>query len=144
MVHSRQGQQGASAKLVCIMETNNLSGAPVLVVGAGIMGVGIAQVAAQVGHSVMLLDARSGAAEAAKAKLAQSLDALVGKGKMSEEDAKQGAMAALRDLRYSGAEYFWINDMQPKMVMHPIRPELEGKDLSGSKDPTGQPLSGHP
>ncbi|MEO8120032.1 MAG: methyl-accepting chemotaxis protein [Rhodoferax sp.] len=66
--------------------------------------------------------------------------ALVGKGKMPEEEAKQSAMAALKDLRYSGTEYFWINDMQPKMVMHPIRPELDGKDLSDSKDPSGQQL----
>ena len=71
------------------MQTNNLSGTPVLVVGAGIMGVGIAQVAAQAGHSVMLLDAREGAAMAAKAKLAQSLDTLVAKGKISAEAAAQ-------------------------------------------------------
>ncbi|WP_294765277.1 methyl-accepting chemotaxis protein [uncultured Rhodoferax sp.] len=62
------------------------------------------------------------------------------KGKMSEDEAKQAAMAALRTLRYSGSEYFWINDMDPKMVMHPIRPELEGKNLSENKDPTGKPL----
>jgi methyl-accepting chemotaxis protein len=62
------------------------------------------------------------------------------KGKMSEDEAKQAAMAALRTLRYSGSEYFWINDMQPKMVMHPIKPELEGKDLAENKDPTGKPL----
>ncbi|MFY9511954.1 MAG: FAD-dependent oxidoreductase, partial [Rubrivivax sp.] len=30
---------------------------PVLVIGAGIMGAGIAQVAAQAGHSVLLFDA---------------------------------------------------------------------------------------
>ena len=71
------------------MQTNHLNGAPVLVVGAGIMGAGIAQVAAQAGHSVMLLDARSGAAEAAKTKLAQSLEALVAKGKISAEAAAQ-------------------------------------------------------
>ena len=71
------------------MQNNNLSGAPVLVVGAGIMGVGIAQVAAQAGHSVMLLDARSGVAEAAKTKLAQSLEALVAKGKMQTDVATQ-------------------------------------------------------
>ena len=53
------------------------------------MGVGIAQVAAQAGHSVMLLDARSGAAEAAKTKLAQSLDTLVTKGKISADAAAQ-------------------------------------------------------
>jgi methyl-accepting chemotaxis protein len=62
------------------------------------------------------------------------------KGKMGEPEAKQAAMAALKTLRYSGNEYFWINDMQPKMVMHPIRPELDGKDLSENKDPTGMRL----
>jgi glycine/D-amino acid oxidase-like deaminating enzyme len=39
--------------------------ATVLVVGAGIMGAGIAQVAAQAGHPVRLFDAREGAAGAA-------------------------------------------------------------------------------
>ena len=38
----------------------DLKGAPVLIVGAGIMGTGIAQVAAQAGHAVKLFDARSG------------------------------------------------------------------------------------
>ncbi|MDP3222954.1 MAG: 3-hydroxyacyl-CoA dehydrogenase NAD-binding domain-containing protein, partial [Rubrivivax sp.] len=46
---------------------------PVLVVGAGIMGTGIAQVAAQAGHPVMLHDTRDGAAAAAKTKLASTL-----------------------------------------------------------------------
>ncbi|WP_374031050.1 cache domain-containing protein [Bdellovibrio bacteriovorus] len=40
-------------------------------------------------------------------------------------------------LRYSGNEYFWINDLHPTMLMHPIKPELNGKDLSGFKDPNG-------
>ena len=71
------------------MQNNNLSGVPVLVVGAGIMGVGIAQVAAQAGHSVMLLDAQEGAAEVAKGKLAQSLEILVAKGKISADAAIQ-------------------------------------------------------
>ena len=62
------------------------------------------------------------------------------KGQMSEDEAKLAAMAALKTLRYSGNEYFWINDMQPKMVMHPIRPELDGTDLAQNKDPTGKPL----
>src|SRR5262245_7201328 len=38
--------------------------------------------------------------------------ALAAKGALSEEQAKQQAMDALRGLRYSGKEYFWINDMQ--------------------------------
>jgi methyl-accepting chemotaxis protein len=43
-------------------------------------------------------------------------------------------------MRYAGNEYFWVNDMHPRMVMHPIKAELEGKDLSGVKDPSGQNL----
>ncbi len=64
--------------------------------------------------------------------------ALSGKGQMTEDEAKKRAMDVLKSLRYSGSEYFWINDMQPRMVMHPVRPELDGKDLSQNKDPTGK------
>ena len=69
--------------------THTLNGAPILVVGAGIMGVGIAQVAAQAGHTVMLFDTREGAAIEAKDKLAKTLDALVTKGKLRAEEAAQ-------------------------------------------------------
>jgi 3-hydroxybutyryl-CoA dehydrogenase len=55
----------------------NLDNARILVVGAGLMGAGIAQVAAQAGHDVALFDTRDGAAAAAKAKLAATLDGLV-------------------------------------------------------------------
>ena len=67
----------------------SLQGAPLLVVGAGIMGAGIAQVAAQAGHPVWLHDAREGAAVEAKARLARSLDALVAKGRLSAEALTQ-------------------------------------------------------
>ncbi len=67
------------------MTTLDLSQARVLVVGAGLMGAGIAQVAAQAGHAVRLFDTRAGAAEAAKAKLAQTLDGLVTKGKLTAD-----------------------------------------------------------
>lgn len=65
---------------------------------------------------------------------------LASKGTLSEEAAKQGAIATIKSLRYSGKEYFWINDMHPKMIMHPLKPELDGKDLSDYKDPTGTRL----
>lgn len=64
-----------------------LDNARILVVGAGLMGAGIAQVAAQAGHDVLLCDNRAGAAAAAKAKLAQTLEGLVAKGKLSAEAA---------------------------------------------------------
>ncbi|MEP6875684.1 MAG: methyl-accepting chemotaxis protein [Burkholderiales bacterium] len=62
----------------------------------------------------------------------------VSKGTLSEAEGKQRALAALKALRYNGSEYFWVNDMHPTMVMHPIKTELEGKDLTENKDPTGK------
>ena len=71
------------------MSAGHLKRASVLVVGAGIMGAGIAQVAAQAGHSVMLFDMRAGAATEAKDKLTQSLQALVTKGKLAANAVAQ-------------------------------------------------------
>jgi len=65
---------------------------------------------------------------------AQALEAA---GKLPRGEAQQLAIRAVAQLRYDGGEYFWINDMQPRMVMHPIKPELDGKDLAGMKDPNG-------
>ena len=65
---------------------------------------------------------------------------LVAKGGLPEADAKRSALEAIKALRYSGNEYFWINDMQPNMIMHPTKPELDGTNLSGNKDPTGKLL----
>src|SRR5690606_2447274 len=65
---------------------------------------------------------------------------LAGKGTLTEQQAQQQAMQTIKGLRYSGTEYFWINDMHPTMVMHPISPALEGKDLTENKDPTGKHL----
>ncbi len=61
-------------------------------------------------------------------------------GSMSEEAAKHAAIAAIKALRYEEKEYFWINDLHPTMIMHPIKPELDGKDLSDFKDSQGKKL----
>lgn len=61
-------------------------------------------------------------------------------GKMTEQDAKSLAISTVKSMRYEGKEYFWINDMHPTMIMHPMKPELDGKDLSESKDPNGKKL----
>ena len=58
-------------------------------------------------------------------------------GTLSETDAKAAALAALKAMRYEKDDYFWVNDMHPNMVMHAAKPELDGKDLSGFKDPNG-------
>ncbi|HKK62130.1 MAG TPA: DUF294 nucleotidyltransferase-like domain-containing protein, partial [Bacteroidales bacterium] len=63
-------------------------------------------------------------------------------GMISADSARMLAAERIREVRY-GAEnkdYFWICDMQPKMVMHPYRPELEGSDLDDYRDPEGVKL----
>ena len=66
----------------------DLRGTEVLVVGAGIMGAGIVQVAALAGHPVKLFDMREGAAAQALEKLAATLKSLVDKGRLDAEAAR--------------------------------------------------------
>ncbi|MET0208785.1 MAG: cache domain-containing protein, partial [Burkholderiaceae bacterium] len=73
-------------------------------------------------------------------KIAQSWHGRIGAAGLSDADARAGAAAEIGKIRYSGSEYIWINDMTPKMVMHPIKPELNGKDLNQNKDPNGKHL----
>ncbi|MFV3126309.1 3-hydroxyacyl-CoA dehydrogenase [Niveispirillum sp. KHB5.9] len=73
------------------------------VVGAGIMGRGIAQLFTQAGHTVRLHDSRDGAAGAAREFVLSMLDKLATKGAMSADDVRAAAgrltaVAALEDL----------------------------------------------
>jgi methyl-accepting chemotaxis protein len=63
-------------------------------------------------------------------------------GKLTREDAQKQAMGRIKALRYGpeGKDYFWINDFGPKMIMHPFRADLDGKDLDSFKDPQGKAL----
>jgi methyl-accepting chemotaxis protein len=67
-------------------------------------------------------------------------DARIKSGEFTPEEAKKRAAARIKNLRYNGQEYFWINDLGPKMIMHPFKPELDGKDLNENKDPDGKLL----
>lgn len=60
--------------------------APVGVIGAGAMGSGIAQVAAQAGYPVLLFDAMVGAVEKGLTRIAKGLERQVGRGKLSPAD----------------------------------------------------------
>jgi PAS domain S-box-containing protein len=63
-------------------------------------------------------------------------------GRLNHDQAQRLALAQVRHLRYGaeGKDYFWITDMQPRMVMHPYRSEMDGQDLSNYRDNDGKPL----
>ena len=74
------------------------------------------------------------------AGILQHYHALEAAGGITREAAQKQAAEIIRNLRYDGQEYFWINDQNPVMVMHPTNPKLEGQNLSGFKDPDGKAL----
>ncbi|AZZ91428.1 HAMP domain-containing protein [Hahella sp. KA22] len=61
-------------------------------------------------------------------------------GVLTESEAKSRALEDISKLRYDNGNYFWVNDYHPHVVMHPIKPELNGKDATGVKDPNGKAL----
>jgi methyl-accepting chemotaxis protein len=62
-------------------------------------------------------------------------------GKLTELEAKEIAIEEIKQLRFDGGSgYFWINDYEPNMIMHPIKPDLDGKSLTNSADPNGKKL----
>ena len=66
---------------------------------------------------------------------------LANSGALTKQEAQREAKDAVKNMRPAGCNlYFWINDSQPKMVMHPIKPQLDGKSLANSADPNGKLL----
>jgi methyl-accepting chemotaxis protein len=61
-------------------------------------------------------------------------------GNLSTELAQASAIATIKSIRYDGTEYLWINDVKNIMIMHPIKPALDGKMLDKLQDPNGKYL----
>jgi len=62
------------------------------------------------------------------------------KGTMTRRQAQQQAIEQIKTLHYGQQlkDYFWINDMTPRMIIHPYRTDLNGKDLNNYTDPDGK------
>lgn len=107
---------------------------------AGIMGMVVMLM-------VSLISERSNLVQDRKEGLRQTVETAHGvithfqsleqQGLMTTEAAKTAAKTAIGKLRYNGQDYFWINDMTPRMVMHPTKPEMNGQLLNDVKDPSG-------
>ncbi|MRT31912.1 methyl-accepting chemotaxis protein [Herbaspirillum sp. CAH-3] len=72
--------------------------------------------------------------------MVKAYGALAESGALSKEEAQKRAKAAMKSLRYGTDGYFSISTSGQIIVMHPIKPELDGKDLTNFKDPAGKNL----
>ncbi len=69
--------------------------------------------------------------------LTSRYEAEVRAGRLPEQQAKQAVINDLRELRYGDNDYYFVVDTNLHMVMYPIKPELEGKDVSDVADTDG-------
>lgn len=67
-------------------------------------------------------------------------EAQVRRGITTEAKAQREAADELKRFRSGKGNYVWLHDLSLKMIMHPAQPELNGKDLSAYRDPTGRPV----
>jgi methyl-accepting chemotaxis protein len=74
------------------------------------------------------------------ASAVQAVQGMEANGSLTTAQAQSLAIKLVNDARYSGKEYFWINDLNVKLITHPFRPDLNGKDVSTMMDPQGNPL----
>ncbi len=60
-------------------------------------------------------------------------------GLVTREQAQAMAKERIEALRYGpeGKDYFWIQDTEPRMIMHPYRSDLNGQELYSFTDPRG-------
>ncbi|CAB3663489.1 methyl-accepting chemotaxis protein [Trinickia soli] len=72
--------------------------------------------------------------------MAAGLDRDAQAGKIGADAAKQQALARIADLRYSGNGYVTVVGADSVVVMHPMSPKLDGKDMSDWKDAKGNRL----
>ncbi len=67
-------------------------------------------------------------------------DEMARTGAITQAQARGAAVESIKKLRYGAKEYFWINDLQSRMIMHPAMPELNGQNLRDYKDANGKAL----
>ncbi len=63
-------------------------------------------------------------------------------GQITPDEARKQAVGIIRNMRYGKdlKDYFWITNMEPVMILNPLRKDLEGELLNNYKDPEGKAL----
>ena len=59
-------------------------------------------------------------------------------GTMPDDELKEIIKNAVKSSRYGKNGYFWINDLDAKIVMHPIKPALDNRNMADYKDKGGK------
>jgi methyl-accepting chemotaxis protein len=124
----RVGDQSFQSKLFIIISLSGLTVFLLLGLSLGILNKAVikerqfaVQSSVDIAHSVLAHYAR-----------------LEKEGTLSHEEAVRTALDTIRTLRYGDGEYFFVSDLSGIMLMHPIKKELEGKDLTNLQDKTGR------
>ena len=102
------------------------------VIGAGVMGRGIAQVSAMAGHKVVLFDINHEVLEAAKTAVTKNLNKAIELGKLSEE----GKRSAEDNLQYTNS----IADVRVELIIEAIveRLDVKTKELADLAEINGE------
>ncbi len=66
--------------------------------------------------------------------------ALESSGKADAVTVRAKALEEINGLRYGDNNYIWNSNLESEMVLHPIKPELNGKSMSKFQDPNGKKL----
>jgi methyl-accepting chemotaxis protein len=79
----------------------------------------------------------------AVASVLEYFDAQATEGRMTLREAQTAAREQIRVIRYdkeneslSGGNYFWIDDTEGNNILHPITPQIEGKNRIAARDST--------
>ncbi|MDO9307926.1 MAG: methyl-accepting chemotaxis protein [Deltaproteobacteria bacterium] len=72
--------------------------------------------------------------------LLEGYEAQVKAGTLPLAEAQKRALERVKTFRYHGNEYFWINDLEPKVLTHGANQDLIGKNVADIKDPNGKQI----
>lgn len=68
-------------------------------------------------------------------QLIERIDSRVTAGEISLAEAQKQAADGLRAMRYGDNGYFWVQDPQSRLLIHPFRRDLENIDMISGPDP---------
>jgi signal transduction histidine kinase len=112
------------------------------IISVGLMMIGVSFYVLPLVKEKLMDDKKTNASDIVNVAyaLAQEYDQRAAKGEFTLQEAQQRFKERIRKFRFGkdGIGYIWINDLEPTMLMHPVKPELEGKDLYDVKDLSGK------